>query len=127
MPALAAHIRGAILLSVATILPSNGQVPRPCIALCFHGEEERIMRTMVSAALVAVVLAGCAGPAIQRSEAPQPKAGTALAFNVNNDADFKEGQTRATEWCRETYDAPAHYVDRIAGPTGYTVRFACTE
>jgi hypothetical protein len=90
-------------------------------------EEDRSMRIMILAAVAAVVLVGCASPAIQRSEVPQPKSGTALAFNVNNDADFKEGQTRAAEWCRELYDAPAHYVDRTTGPTGDRVRFACAK
>jgi hypothetical protein len=83
------------------------------------------MRTMVLAATAAVVLAGCASSAVQRSEAPQPKPGTALAFNVGNAADFKDGQTRAAEWCRETYDAPAQYVGEHAGPTGKVAVFGC--
>ena len=83
------------------------------------------MRTMILAAAAAVALAGCASPGTQRSEAPQPKPGTALAFNVGNAADFKEGQTRATEWCRETYDAPARYVGERAGPTGRVAVFGC--
>jgi uncharacterized protein YceK len=83
------------------------------------------MRIMVLAATATVLLAGCTSPAMQRSEAPQPKPGTALAFNVGNAADFREGQTRATEWCSETYDAPAQYVGERAGPMGKVAVFGC--
>ena len=84
------------------------------------------MRMMILAATAAVVLAGCTSPAAtQRSEAPQPTPGTALAFNVGNAADFREGQTRAAEWCRETYDAPARYVGERTGPTGKVAVFGC--
>lgn len=83
------------------------------------------MRIIVLAATAAAVLAGCTSPATQRSEAPQPTPGTALAFNVDSAADFREGQTRAAEWCHETYDAPARYVGERTGPTGKVAVFGC--
>jgi len=81
------------------------------------------MRSLIFAAIVA--LAGCTNTTINRAETPPQRPGTALAFNVNNDADFKEGQARAAEWCAETYSAPARYIEERAGPTGRVAVFGC--
>jgi hypothetical protein len=86
-------------------------------------EEEVAMRSLIFAAIVA--LAGCTNTTIDRAEKPQQRPGTSLAFNVNNDADFKEGQARAAEWCAETYSAPARYIEERAGPTGRVAVFGC--
>jgi len=81
------------------------------------------MRSLIFAAIV--VLAGCTNATTDRAEKPPQRPGTSLAFNVNNDADFKEGQARAAEWCAETYSAPARYIEERAGPTGRVAVFGC--
>ena len=81
------------------------------------------MRWFIFAA--AVTLAGCTNTTVDRAQVPLQRPGTSLAFNVNSDADFKEGQARAAEWCAETYSAPARYVEERAGPTGKVAVFGC--
>jgi hypothetical protein len=86
-------------------------------------KEESAMRVFIFGALVA--LAGCASPSLQQSKTPQPKPGTALAFSITSRADFEEGQTRAKEWCAETYSAPAQYIEERVSPTGRIAVFGC--
>jgi hypothetical protein len=86
-------------------------------------KEEPAVRVFVFGAMVA--LAGCTSPNMQHSASPQPKSGTAVAFNIHNAADFEEGQTRAKEWCAETYSAPARYIEERASPTGRIAVFGC--
>jgi hypothetical protein len=73
-----------------------------------------------------LLVAGCTSGAVERAEVPQQQSGKALSFDSNNDADFNQAATRAGEWCRETYDVPAKYLSRRAGPTGNIVTFGCT-
>lgn len=81
------------------------------------------MRRLIFAAVA--ILAGCTNATIDRAETPRQRPGTTLAFDVSNDADFKEGQARADEWCAETYSAPARYVEERMGPTGRVALFGC--
>jgi hypothetical protein len=81
------------------------------------------MRSLIFAVIVA--LAGCTNTTIDLAGMPPQRPGTSLAFDVSNDADFKEGQARATEWCAETYSAPARYVEERAAPTGRVAVFGC--
>jgi hypothetical protein len=39
--------------------------------------------------------------------------------------DFDASKSKAESVCRSQYGAPAHYVDRLAGPMSDTVRFEC--
>jgi hypothetical protein len=83
-------------------------------------EEEPAMRVVILAAIVA--LAGCTNT-IDRAATPQP--GKALAFYSNNDAEYREAAQRAEEWCRETYDSSAQYMNRRDGTDGSIVTFGC--
>ena len=73
-----------------------------------------------------LLVAGCTSGAVERAQAPQQQSGKALSFDSNNDAEFNQAATRAGEWCRETYGAPATYLNRRAGPMGNIVTFGCT-
>jgi uncharacterized protein YceK len=86
-------------------------------------EEEPAMRIWMRfiAMLIIPPLAGCA--AAVTASAPRP--GTAVAFNANTDAEFEEAAQRAKEWCAETYDEPAKYLDSRTDASGKVVRFGC--
>jgi hypothetical protein len=82
------------------------------------------MRIFIRAAIVA--LAGCSNAGSDRAEAPDHQPGKALAFYSNNDDEFRDASQRAKEWCQETYDAPAKYLNRRDSAEGNIVTFGCT-
>jgi hypothetical protein len=78
--------------------------------------------------VAAAALAGCTVEHTTVEETTAPAAGgKMLTFEVHNMADFDAAKSKAESTCRAQYGAPAHYVDRIIGPNGDEVHFACTE
>jgi hypothetical protein len=78
------------------------------------------MRILICSAIVA--LAGCTNTT-RHAEVSQP--GKAVAFYSNNEVEYREGARNAEEWCRETYDTPAHYLTRRSDAGGNVVTFEC--
>ncbi len=81
------------------------------------------MRILIFTAIVA--LAGCTSATVDRAEAPTQQPGKAVAFYSNSDAEYRRAEQRAKEWCYETYDAPAQYLNRRDGAAGNIVTFGC--
>jgi len=79
------------------------------------------MRTL--AITLMAMLSGCAVAATD--QAADPKPGTAVAFSANTDAELQEAAQRAKEWCAETYNEEAKFLDSRTDSTGKVVRFGC--
>ena len=78
--------------------------------------------------MAAVAIAGCTVEHTTVEESTAPAAGgKMLTYEVRSMADFDAAKSTAESTCRAQYGAPAHYVDRVIGPTGDTVRFECTD
>ena len=84
--------------------------------------------SMTFAAAAAIVLAGCTVKNTTVEESAAPAAGgKVLTYEIRSMGDFDAAKSSAESTCRAQYGAPAHYVDRVIGPNGDEVRFACTE
>ena len=83
---------------------------------------------MMFAAATAIILAGCTmkNNTVEES-AVAAAGGKLLTYEIRSMGEFDAAKSSAERTCRAQYGAPAHYVDRIVGPKGDEVRFACTE
>jgi hypothetical protein len=95
---------------------------------CNHAEEFAVKFEIGIVVAAAVLLAGCTIESKTVEQSAEPTAGgKILTFEVRSMSDFDAAKSKAESVCRSQYGAPAHYVDRVPGPTGDTVRFECTD
>ena len=87
------------------------------------------MRIGIGIVAIAAMIAGCTASSSSGPEqAMQPAAGgQMLTYEVRSMTDFDAAKSKSQSVCRSQYGAPAHYLDRTAGPTADTVRFECRD